>query len=106
MPLLNCTATTCVYNKDKYCSKGDILVDGCSAKTSDETCCKSFTERKEGASNSVETGSASRTIAVDCKACDCTFNKSEKCGANEITITGTGACDCGDTKCGSFKKEA
>ena len=31
MPLLSCTARTCVYNKDEYCSKGDILVEGRSA---------------------------------------------------------------------------
>ena len=24
MPLLSCTARTCLYNKNEYCSKGDI----------------------------------------------------------------------------------
>ena len=51
MPLLSCTARNCVYNKEEYCSKGDILVDGRTAEKADETCCRSFTERKEGASN-------------------------------------------------------
>ena len=41
MPLLNCTARTCVYNKEEYCSKGDIVVDGSNAKVADETCCSS-----------------------------------------------------------------
>lgn len=47
MPALSCTAKTCVYNKNEYCSKGDILVDGDTAQTADETCCRSFVEKKE-----------------------------------------------------------
>ena len=104
MPLLNCTARTCMYNKDEYCSKGDILVDGDSAKTPDETCCRSFVERKDSNTNSV-TENPSRTIDVDCRACECTFNCHEKCDADKITIAGSGACKCDDTKCGSFHKE-
>lgn len=53
MPLLNCTARTCVYNKEEYCSKGDIVVDGSNAKVADETCCSSFVERSGSAMNSV-----------------------------------------------------
>ena len=37
MPALSCTAKTCVYNKNEYCSKGDIQVGGTTAKTVDET---------------------------------------------------------------------
>ena len=46
MPLLSCTARTCLYNKNEYCSKGDIQVDGPNAQRPDETCCKSFVEKK------------------------------------------------------------
>lgn len=105
MPLLSCTARTCLYNKDEFCSKGDILVDGDCAKTSDETCCRSFVERKEGAGNRLQGENPSPSIMVDCRACECTFNKKEKCEADKITITGTGAYRCDDTKCGSFEKE-
>ena len=35
MPLLNCTVKSCLYNKDEYCAKGDILVDGRTAKMSE-----------------------------------------------------------------------
>lgn len=101
MPLLSCTARTCMYNKEEYCSKGDILVDGNSAKTPDETCCRSFAERKDSVSN-FAAGILDKSIAVDCRAVSCTFNCHEKCDADRITITGTGACRCDDTKCGSF----
>ena len=28
MPMLKCSATTCLYNQEEYCSKGDIVVSG------------------------------------------------------------------------------
>ena len=102
MPLLNCTVKSCLYNKDEYCAKGDILVDGRTAKMSEGTSCKSFVERKENASNSCGCGSATPHIQVECKACECTFNKEERSDAEEITITGRNACKCSDTECGSF----
>ena len=100
MPLLSCTARTCLYNKNEYCSKGDIQVDGPNAQRPDETCCKSFVEKKEGAMNSMETGTATQTIQVACKAYD-----QEKCDAAKITIAGTNACRCDETMCGSFYKK-
>ena len=113
MPLLSCTARTCLYNKNEYCSKGDIQVDGPNAQRPDETCCKSFVEKKEGAMNSMETGTATQTIQVACKACECTYNDQEKCDADDqekcdaakITIAGTNACRCDETMCGSFYKK-
>lgn len=42
MTKLDCTATHCVYNKDKVCSKDQVLVSGEKAHDSDETCCESF----------------------------------------------------------------
>lgn len=103
MPLLNCTARTCVYNKEEYCSKGDIVVDGSNAKVADETCCSSFVERSGNATNSASEGCGCKTIAVDCKACQCAFNNQEKCSADKITIAGASACNCNETKCGSFE---
>ena len=48
MPMLRCSATTCLYNKEEYCSKGDIMISGEQAKYADETNCASFVERKDG----------------------------------------------------------
>lgn len=104
MPLLSCTARTCVYNSDEYCSKGDIQVDGERATTVDETCCKSFKERThESAANS--RGCGCETIDVDCTAQQCVFNEQKKCKADKITITGAAACRKDDTKCGSFREK-
>ena len=82
MPLLSCTARTCVYNKDEYCSKGDILVEGRSATAADETSCSSFKERsRDTVSDAACYDCGCRTIDVDCKAQECTFNREEKCHA-------------------------
>ena len=42
MAELKCTAVNCTYNKEKLCSKGDIMVGGKHACKMDETCCESF----------------------------------------------------------------
>lgn len=102
MPLLNCTAVNCIYNKEELCSKGDILVDGESAEHSSDTCCHSFKEAADG-SMSNSTGSGSASIYVDCKACECSYNKEEKCHANAIDIEGSNACECEQTQCGTFR---
>lgn len=102
MTQLKCSAQTCIYNKDHYCSKGDIMVEGKDAKEPSGTCCGSFRERtRENASNTV--GHPSRTIDVDCEAVKCIFNDDCKCTADEIGIMGSHACDCQDTECGSFR---
>ena len=45
MPLLVCSAMSCIYNKGEYCSKGDITVGGKEAEQPGETCCESFMAR-------------------------------------------------------------
>ena len=42
MTILKCSATTCAYNEDMLCSRGEINVMGDSAKSSEETSCGSF----------------------------------------------------------------
>lgn len=104
MPLLNCLATTCVHNKEEYCSKNDIKVGGSNATSSDQTCCESFEERREGSmTNCASCGTASEKTDVCCKACDCDYNEAEHCHAGKIGIAGSNACKSDETKCGTFK---
>lgn len=102
MPMLKCSATTCIYNKEENCSKGDILVSGEQAHYADETNCASFVERKDSTvSNS--TGCGCEKIHIQCKAHECVYNASEKCEAAQVQIAGADACVCQDTKCGTFE---
>ena len=78
MPELRCTVQTCLHNKDFYCDLDGIRVGGNQAKSSEETCCDSFEERK-GDSYSNVTGNASPTSSIDCKATDCQYNDNCSC---------------------------
>ena len=101
MTQLDCTVSSCMYNKDNYCSKGDIVIGGRSASCNSETSCESFRERNgQGACNS--TGHASAVVDVDCEAEKCRYNNNCKCSAGHIGISGGQACSCKETECASF----
>lgn len=103
MAELKCTVTNCGYNKDKLCCKGDITVGGKSACTTDETCCESFREKKaDSYSNAMD--NPCRTISIDCEARNCMYNKESKCYADHVDIKGSGASDCQETACATFKE--
>ena len=103
MTYLKCSATTCVYNKNELCSKGDINVMGSDAQHSDETCCGSFRERSASSiTNSMTEGNGKKEILIDCKAHNCTYNEHCKCTAGSVGIGGVGAKESCDTKCDTF----
>ena len=103
MTILKCSATTCAYNEDMLCSRGEINVMGDSAKSSEETSCGSFREKSQGAMNSAKNGCGCETIQIDCKAHNCTYNENCKCTAAAIDVAGSGAKVCSETKCDTFE---
>lgn len=103
MPILDCSATSCTYNKDKLCAKGDILVAGSDAEKSCETQCDSFI----GAGRDCYCNSSSNgkeRIAVKCEAINCLFNLNRTCSAEHIGIAGQQAHSSSETECSSFQK--
>ena len=104
MTALVCTAQTCVYNRDEYCSRGDIRIGGDHATNSFETCCTSFEERSQDSSSN-DTGRGSIMIDVDCTACNCTYNEEKKCSADKIGVAGSSASESEETACGTFRCE-
>lgn len=101
MTNLDCTVRTCLYNKDDSCSRDNIHIEGTSATITEETCCKSFVERKEGMSDSV--ADAAKCTNILCDAKNCIYNEECHCDAEHIGIAGRDACECKDTECASFR---
>lgn len=102
MPELKCTVDSCYYNKRECCCKGTIEVTGSKAKSTEETNCESFVERKrDSISNATE--HPCRTIDVVCQATSCQYNDNNMCDAKDIGISGTGAHNCSQTECASFR---
>lgn len=104
MTVLNCSATTCIYNENSLCSRGEIEVRGDQAHRSAETCCSSFRDRNsQAAKNMAEKKHCGcERIQIDCKAQECTYNEHCKCTAAAIDIDGPNANKYEDTQCGTF----
>ena len=101
MANLTCKADTCTYNTAFLCSRGDIVVGGKHADSSDSTCCESFRENK-GEHLLASTNHPSTTISIDCEAKNCRYNRNFKCTAEEVTINGAGAKGRVETACKTF----
>lgn len=102
MSKLQCTAQNCMYNKEKNCCRGEILVEGREATDISETCCGSFHERTCGCSNDMQT--ARQEVEIRCEAKDCRHNSFGQCKASSVGISGTHACHCEETECTAFRR--
>lgn len=104
MAELKCMADKCNYNQDHCCCKGDIMVGGAHAVTSADTCCESFTERKDCGCKSASCHPSS-VISIDCDATNCEYNSNYKCVAKKVNINGQTANTSKMTSCGTFKEK-
>ena len=103
MAELKCAAVNCTYNKERYCSKGDIMVGGKHADKEEDTCCESFAERR-GESNAYTSSLShpSSIISIDCEAVKCIYNSNYKCVADHVDIAGSDASASRETACATF----
>lgn len=105
MAELKCAVENCMYNNSECCCKGDIMVGGMRACNSDDTCCESFREEKEGQAVNSFNDRPSRVISIDCEAVKCMYNTNYKCYAEHVDIRGCGASDCRETSCATFREQ-
>ena len=99
MPLLVCSAMSCIYNK--VLQQGRYHRRRKEAEQPGETCCESFMARTgNGVTSSA--GVPSATIDVGCKACHCQYNEGQCCTASKIDIDGSSAKQKEETQCGTF----
>lgn len=103
MTNLGCTVCTCVHNDNKLCCLKEIEVSGKGAINSDMTCCSSFAKEKGAASNVLH-GAAEKATGIKCDVENCTYNHHNYCTAESVDITGSKACNCGQTECSTFKQ--
>ena len=101
MAELGCSVKNCVYNKNEYCCKGDIMVGGKHAEKETDTCCESFLEQKADRFTSA-LEHPSKIISIDCEAVKCVYNSNYKCVAEHVDIRGNGANGSKDTLCATF----
>ena len=104
MAELFCGAVKCTYNKDNYCCKGDIMVGGKHAETSENTCCESFHERR-GEAYTSSVSHPSKTISIDCEAVKCIYNDDYRCQASHVDIKGHSAGSSTETVCATFNEK-
>lgn len=102
MTRLKCNVKNCVHNADSCCCKSAITVDGYKAKDTDDTCCASFDESRGGMFTNLFKTPENR-LEVSCDAECCSYNEDHCCRAAEIAISGENACQCGQTRCSTFK---
>ncbi len=105
MAELKCGAESCTYNKDRLCSKGDIMVGGKHADRSDDTCCESFMLKRGEDSYTSSLSHASKIISIDCEAVKCVYNQNYKCVASHVDIRGGQANESRETACATFKEK-
>ena len=104
MAQLTCGAECCSYNKDHYCCKGDIMVGGKHAESSDCTCCESF-HKRSGESYTSAISHPSPTISIDCEAVKCIYNADYRCKAERVAIKGSKATNSMETVCATFQEK-
>lgn len=109
MNRLECQVTSCQHYRDNLCCLPGIKVDGPAARSSSQTCCDSYEERRRGAGeNAVGCGcGATAESSIKCSAEHCAYNSNNKCEAERVCVgcTGSEATSKSGTECCTFKAE-
>ncbi|PHV69199.1 hypothetical protein CS063_17135 [Sporanaerobium hydrogeniformans] len=102
MPILECSAHNCSYNRENKCCLAKIQVGRQGASNPKDTYCNNFTSGEY--TNSNEVHHTCDTVDITCMAAGCIYNDNSKavCRANEIQMGNKGACCQEDTDCLSF----
>ncbi len=104
MAQLECAVVTCSYNKEGKCCKGDIMVGGSHARSSEGTFCESYRNCNDNHYTSSLDHPCS-IISIDCDAVNCKNNSGYKCYALNVAMMGSNAKTCKDTSCITFEEK-
>ena len=103
MTKLQCHVIHCSSNKDHCCCRPEIQVEGKQACCSDETCCDSYTNILDNATNDVGYKTPNQSMPIACDAQKCVHNQSGMCAAESICVDGSSAHEKSQTVCSTFK---
>ena len=105
MSKLRCGVTNCINNQQNMCTRPLIKIDGDCAEKSCDTFCHSFNHKLCNMQNSISgTPRAEEKTDIKCAAHQCTHNSDQRCTAENVEITGNGACRCTETECRTITK--
>lgn len=111
MSEIKCNATACGFNKERYCNKKMIKMEGLFSRSKMGTFCQSFKNtmldnitREELASDMHSTIVDDKMdVSISCSANYCVHNKNDKCQSKEVHVLGSNAKYRSETECDSFK---
>lgn len=98
MPKINCSATTCRYNKNENCHSGSIKVDGPHPDNLKEVYCTTFISVHKSMKSNIE----SECEHVMCNVTHCIHNENRECRCDNIFVSGNEAENYKQTNCCSF----
>ncbi|MDU2687385.1 DUF1540 domain-containing protein [Paeniclostridium sordellii] len=98
MSKINCSATTCCYNKNGNCHSGSIKVDSRKPVDLKTVHCTSFISVHKNLESSIE----SECEHVICNVSECIHNKNLECSCYNIFVSGSYAKNYKNTNCCSF----
>ena len=102
MTELQCNVTSCASNAANHCCRPEIHVAGQNAHHCDATCCASFQDKQQAATNVVRYDVPDQKLDIRCEAHNCKYNEHGKCDADCVQVGGNGACCCEQTECDTF----
>jgi len=102
---LQCSVMNCASNKDNFCCRPSIQVNGPCACGSEQTSCSSFSDATSSAENSTGYAMPNTSLEISCDAANCAYNQEDKCGADQISVSpeGENPDTASKTECSSFK---
>ncbi len=111
MTNVKCSAVSCGYNKNRYCNKENLKVEGLFSRSKLGTFCQSFKNIGDSASYAAEMAEEQfnnlntemNEVYISCSANYCSYNESSRCHAKDIKVGSANAKYRSETQCDSFK---
>ncbi|MGL5694091.1 MAG: DUF1540 domain-containing protein [Peptostreptococcaceae bacterium] len=103
MDKINCNVENCSHNCSGTCYSNRVNVGGKGAKSTCDTCCGSFLDKKNYSTLTNNSNSGGSCDCLVCEVLNCGYNDNKLCKANSISISGKDVNLYSETSCETFK---